>query len=88
MTCKDTIDLATVWMECGEDFEISSTYRALAGDSTLLGYLARDQRRHWEARTAAAILTVLGGPWRTRQGVLIGLLRKGNISPTGAQKLR
>lgn len=52
MTRKDVIDVDTVRVERGQDFEISGTYRVLAGNSILLGYLARDQRRRWEARTA------------------------------------
>jgi hypothetical protein len=73
------IDVATVRVERGEDFESSGTYRVLAGDSILLGYLGRDRRRRWEARTAATVLTVPGGPWRTRQDALVGLLLNSSI---------
>ena len=78
-TCEDVIDVDTVRVERGEDFEFSGTYRVLAGDSIMLGYLARDQRRRWEARTATTTMTVPGGPWRTRQDALVGLLLNGGI---------
>ena len=61
-------------LERGKDFKISRTYRVLAGDSILLGYLGRDRRRRWEARTAATFLTVPGGPQRTRKEALVILL--------------
>lgn len=86
VTRKDMIDVDTVRVERGEDFEISGSYRVLAGDSILLGYLARDRRRRWEARTTTA-LTVSGGPWRTRQDALVGLLLNGGIRTTGTRKL-
>ncbi|MDX3192313.1 hypothetical protein PV458_28210 [Streptomyces sp. MN03-5084-2B] len=79
VTREDVIDVDTVQVERGEDFEISGTYRVLAGDSILLGYLGRDRRRRWEARTAATMLTVPGGPWKTRRDALIGLLLNGGI---------
>ncbi|WP_208608201.1 hypothetical protein [Amycolatopsis pretoriensis] len=82
VTREDVIDVDAVRVERSEDFEISGTYRVLAGDSVLLGYLARDQRRRWEARTAATALTVPGGPWRTRQDALVGLLLNGSIRTT------
>jgi hypothetical protein len=80
VTREDVVDVDTVRVERREDFEISGTYRVLAGDSILLGYLGRDRRRRWEARTAATMLTVSGGPWRTRQDALISLLLNGGIS--------
>jgi hypothetical protein len=86
VTRKDMIDVDTVRVERGEDFEIAGTYRVLAGHSILLGYLARDRRRRWEARTAATSLTVLGGPWRTRQDALVGLLLNGRIRATETWK--
>jgi hypothetical protein len=85
VTPQDVIDVDTVQIERGEDFEIQGTYRVLAGDSILLGYLGRDRRRRWEARTAATALTVPGGPWRTRQDALIGLLLNGGICTTETQ---
>ena len=84
VTREDVIDVDTVRVERGEDFEFSGTYRVLAGDSIVLGYLARDQRRRWEARTAATTMTVPGGPWRTRQDALVGLLLNGGIRTKGA----
>jgi hypothetical protein len=83
VTHRDVIDVDTVRVERGEDFEISGTYRVLAGDSILLGYLARDRRRRWEARTATTALTVPGGPWHTRQDALVGLLLNSGIRTTG-----
>lgn len=79
VTREDVIDVDTVRVERGKDFEISGTYRVLAGDSVVLGYLARDNRQRWEARTAGTWLTVPGGPWRTRQEALVGLLLNGGI---------
>jgi hypothetical protein len=79
VTHRDVIDVDTVRVERGEDFEIQGTYRVLAGDSILLGYLGRDRYRRWEARTATTALTVPGGPWRTRQDALVGLLLNGGI---------
>jgi hypothetical protein len=79
VTREDVIDVDTARVERGEDFEISGTYRVLAGDSLLLGYIGRDRLRRWEARTAATFLTVPGGPWRTRQDALIGLLLNGGF---------
>lgn len=86
-TSQDLIDVDTVHVERSEDFEISGTYRALAGDSLLLGYLERDGRRRWQARTATTAVTVPGGPWRTRQDALVGLLLNGSIRtyPTARQ---
>lgn len=78
-TRRDLIDIDTVHVERGENFEISGTYRVLAGDSLLLGYLERDRRRRWQARTASTAVTVPGGPWRTRQEALVGLLLNGGI---------
>jgi hypothetical protein len=72
VTREDVIDLDTVRVERGKDFEISGTYRVLAADSILLGYLGRDRRRRWEAWTAATSLAVPGGPWRTRQDAYPG----------------
>ncbi|WP_290050077.1 hypothetical protein [Amycolatopsis solani] len=88
VTREDMIDVDTVRVERGEDFEALGGYRVLAGDSVLLGYLARDRRRRWEARTAATSLTVPGGPWRTRQDALVGLLLNGGIRTTGAPSRR
>ena len=79
VTREDVIDLDAVRVERSEDFEISGAYRVLAGDSILLGYVGRDRRRRWEARTATTTLTVPGGPWQTRQDALIGLLLNGGI---------
>jgi hypothetical protein len=79
VTREDVIDVDTVRAERSEDFEVSRTYRVLASDSILLGYVARGRRRSWEARTAATTLTVRGGPWRTRQDALVGLLLNGGI---------
>lgn len=79
VTREDVIDVDTVRVERGRDFEISGSYRVLAGDSILLGYVARDRRRRWGARTAATMLNVPGGPWRTRQDALAGLLLNGGI---------
>jgi hypothetical protein len=61
VTRRDVIDVDTVEVERGEGFEISCIYRVLAGDSILLGYLARDLKRRCEARTTTA-LTVTGSP--------------------------
>jgi hypothetical protein len=83
VTREDVIDVDTVRVERGKDFEISGTYRVLAGDSILLGYLGRDRRRRWEARTAATALVVPGGPWRTRQDAFVGLLLNGGIRSNG-----
>jgi hypothetical protein len=79
VTREDLIDVDTVRVERGKDFEISGAYRVQAADSILLGYLGRDRRRRWEARTAATSLAVPGGPWRTRQDALVGLLLNGGI---------
>jgi hypothetical protein len=79
MTHEDVVDVDTVRIERGEDFEVQGTYRVLAGDSILLGYLGRNQRRRWEARTATTALPVPGGPWHTRHDALIGLLLNGGI---------
>src|SRR5207248_1198864 len=79
VTREDVIDVDTVRVERGRDFEMSGIYRVLAGDSILLGYLGRDRRRRWEARTAATALVVSGGPWKTRQDALIGLLLNSDI---------
>ncbi|WP_329060422.1 hypothetical protein [Amycolatopsis sp. NBC_01480] len=86
VTREDVIDVDTVRVERGKDFEISGTYRVLAGDSILLGYLGRDRHRRWEARTAATTLTVTGGPWRTRQDALVGLLLNGGIRTAEVRK--
>jgi hypothetical protein len=75
----DLIDMETVRVERSVEFETSGTYRVLAGRSILLGYLVRGPRRRWEARTASTFLTVAGGPWRTRQDALVGLLRDSSI---------
>lgn len=88
MTREDMSDVDTVRIERGADFESSGTYWVLAGDSVLLGYLARDRRRRWEARTASTSLTVPGGPWRTRHDALVGLLLNGGIRTTEAQSRR
>jgi hypothetical protein len=86
VTREDVIDVDTVRIERGNDFEILGTYRVLAGDSILLGYLGRDRRRRWEVRTAATSLTVPGGPWRTRQDALVGLLLNGGIHTSEKRK--
>lgn len=86
VTREDVIDVDTVRTERGKDFEISGTYRVLAGDSILLGYLGRDRRRRWEARTAVTFLNVPGGPWRTRQEALVGLLLNGGVSVASTRK--
>ncbi|WIY01257.1 hypothetical protein QRX60_45735 [Amycolatopsis mongoliensis] len=86
VTRADVIDVDTVRVERGKDFEVSGTYRVLAGDSILLGYLGRVRRRGWEARTAATMVAVPGGPWRTRQDALVGLLLNGGIRMAEARK--
>jgi hypothetical protein len=86
VTREDLIDVDTVRVERGNDFENLGTYRVLASDSILLGYLGRDRRRHWEARTAATSLAVPGGPWRTRQDALVGLLLNGGIRTAEIRK--
>lgn len=83
VTREDVIDVETVRVERGKDFEILGTYRVLAGDSILLGYLGRDRHRRWAARTAAAALTVPGGPWKTRQNALLGLLLDSGVRTNG-----
>jgi hypothetical protein len=80
VTCADVIDLDTVRIERGKDFESQGTYRVLAGDSIVLGYLGRDRRRRWEARTSTTALTVRGGPWRTRKDALVHLLMDGGFA--------
>jgi hypothetical protein len=84
VTRKDVIDVDTVRVERGENFESQGIYCVLSGDSILLGYLERDRRRRWRARTATTTLAVPGGPWRTRQDALVGLLLNGGVR-TGAQ---
>ncbi|KDN16424.1 hypothetical protein DV20_41160 [Amycolatopsis rifamycinica] len=96
MTGEDLIDFDTVRVERINEFENLGTYRVLAGDSILLGYLGRDRRRRWKAclrsrsagaaRTAATSLAVPGGPWRTRQDALVGLLLNGSIRTADMQK--
>lgn len=86
VTREDVIDVETVRIERGAEFETSGNYRTLAGDSILLGYLARDRRGRWVARTATTSLTVPGGPWRTRHDALVGLLLNGGIRTTEARR--
>ncbi|WP_156960175.1 hypothetical protein [Amycolatopsis taiwanensis] len=82
------VNVDTVRVERSNDFESSGTYRVLAGDSILVGYLGRDRRRRWEVWTAATSLAVPGGPWRTRDDALVDLLLNGGIRTAEMRKPR
>jgi hypothetical protein len=76
VTPADTVDPDTVRVLRSPDFEFSGSYRALAtvrGETVLLGILRRQGRTGWVALTPL-LITVSGGPWRTRQDALVQLL--------------
>jgi hypothetical protein len=78
----DKIDLDTVRVARCDDFEVSGSYRVLAGDDespVLLGFVARGRGKAWEARTATTGVRISGGPWRTRQDALVRLLMDSGI---------
>ena len=71
------IDVDTVRLERGADYDTSGTWRVVAGahdDPIVIGFLRRHGlSKKWQANTASWI-TVSGGPWRTRQDALVQLL--------------
>jgi hypothetical protein len=76
VTPADTVDPGTVRVLRSLDYEFSGSYCALAtvrGKAVLLGILRRSGRSGWVALTPL-LITVSGGPWRTRQDALVQLL--------------
>jgi hypothetical protein len=71
------IDPDTVRLERSADYDVTGTWRVLAGpadDPMLVGFVRNSGRgKHWEARTPS-LITVSGGPWRTRQDALVHLV--------------
>jgi len=71
------IDPNTVRLERSADYDITGTWKAMAGpanDPILVGFVHRNSlNKKWEARTPA-LVTISGDPWRTRQDALIHLL--------------
>jgi hypothetical protein len=71
------IDPNTVRLERSADYDITGTWRAIAGpadDPTLVGFVRRNGlSKKWEARTPV-LAAVSGGPWRTRQDALVHLV--------------
>jgi hypothetical protein len=78
----DRVDLDTVRVARCDDFEVSGSYRVLAGNDDspiLLGFVAHGRRKAWEARTATTGVRISGGPWRTRQDAIVHLLMDSGI---------
>jgi hypothetical protein len=72
----EAIDPSTVRVVRSPDFEFTATYRvqATVGDEVVLvGSLRRSGRSGWIAVTPS-LITLSGGPWRTRQDALVQLL--------------
>jgi hypothetical protein len=88
VTSADTVDPDTVRVLRSPDFEISGSYRALVtvrGETVLLGILRRSDRTGWVALTPL-LITVSGGPWRTRQDALVQLLLNHDLARKNARR--
>ena len=71
------IDADTVRLERSADYDVTGTWRVMAGAGdapVLVGFVHREGLgRRWAARTPAMV-AIGGGPWRTRQDALVQLV--------------
>jgi hypothetical protein len=88
VTPADQFDPDTVQVQRCPDFQYSGRYYAVAtvrGETVLLGILKRSFPTGWVAMTPW-LVTLSGGPWRTRQDALVQLLIRHDLARTNARR--
>jgi hypothetical protein len=88
VTPADQIDPDTVQVQRCPDFQYSGRYYTLAtarSETVLLGILKRSFPTGWVAMTPW-LVTLSGGPWRTRQDALVQLLLRHDLARTNARR--